>query len=72
MNGPNWIVMIVGETGLNFRVADADGETVLTGNEPYDGTSKGAIARASIRATATATRWAAHNGGIEGLEIIGQ
>ncbi len=67
-----YIVMTVGATSVHFRVSDEEGETVYSGSEPFASSHSADIARASIRATAAATRWAAHNGGIEGLEIIGQ
>ena len=67
-----YIVMIVGGLSVHFKVSDENGETVYSGSEPFESSRAEDIARASIRATASATRWAAHNGGIEGLEIIGQ
>lgn len=66
-----WIVMTVGVTSVHFQVSDEDGKEIFSGSEPFTSQKPENIARASIRATATATMWTAANGGIEGYEIIG-
>lgn len=70
--GPNWIVIYVGLTSIEFKVSNVDGEEVFSGSEPIGSLNNPAdAARAATRASMVAAMYAGAHGGVEGYEIIG-
>lgn len=66
-----WVKMYVGMTSVHYSVVDEEGKEVFEGQEPFETTMTGDVARAAIRASWAALNWAQNHGGVQGLDITG-